>query len=279
MTLRIGLIGAGIHGARYLRHALRDVDGLVPVALCRRDAAAGRALAAEFGCRYVAEPADLIAAHDVDGVLVVTPPATHFADARAVRRAGKALLLEKPLTGTLAEARALDALDAALPGPPLFLAQTLRWNPVIRRVRELVPRLGTLRLVRSAQRLAPTGLAWQRDPAQTVGGSVLLTGVHGFDTIRWVTGREFAEVDSRQERYRNPAVEDFFLARCRLDDGTYASVEVSKYGPARAGLLELVGERGQLLADYLEGGIRLTTAAGTEHLAVDASAPTLVEVL
>ncbi len=279
MTVRLGVIGAGTHGARYLRHAARDVPGLRPVALCRRDEAAGRALAAELGCRYERDPAALIAAADVDAVLVCTPPSSHFALASAVREAGKALLLEKPMTGTLAEARRLVEIDDLAAGPRLIVAQTLRWNPVIRRVRELWPQLGEVRHVRLAQRLEPTDLEWQRDPAVTVGGSVLLTGVHLFDTVRYVTGREFAQIDARQERFLNPAVEDFYLARARLDDGTYVSLEVSKFGRARACLLEAVGTEGQLLADYQFGGIRLIRGREVRDIAADASAPTLPEVL
>jgi len=37
MTLNVGVVGAGTHGARYLRHLAGDVPGLAPVALCRRD--------------------------------------------------------------------------------------------------------------------------------------------------------------------------------------------------------------------------------------------------
>jgi predicted dehydrogenase len=280
---RLGVIGAGGHGTRYLRHARADVPGMTATALCRRDGAAGAALAAELGCRYHADPAALIADPEVDGIVVCTPPSSHLELAAAVLRAGKPLLLEKPLTGTLAEARELvrldDAATAAGAAPPLMLAQTLRWNPVVARARELWPRLGPVRLVRLAQRLEPTRLAWQRDPAVSVGGSVLLTGVHVIDLARFLTGREFARVDSRQRRWLNPALEDCFLARAELDDGAFVSLEVSKYTQSRAGLLEAVGEAGQLRADYQDGGIRLQRGREREEIAVSAAVPTLPAVL
>ena len=278
MTFRVAVLGAGTHGARYLRHALRDVPGMTAVAFCRRDRAAGEALAAALGVRYHPDPASLLADPDVDGVVVVSPPAAHHAHARAVLDAGKPLLLEKPLTATLAEARALaDHPRAAAPG--VMLAQTLRWNPVLQRVRELWPRLGRVHLVRLAQRLAPTTLPWQHDPADPSGGSLLITGVHLFDTVRFLTGREFAVVDSRHARIRNTAVEDFFLARGRLDDGTHLCLEVSKYTDSRACWLEAVGEAGQLWADYLRGGIVLRRGREEERFPVDATAPTLPPVL
>ncbi len=279
MTFGIGVIGAGTHGTRYLRHARHDVDGMTVAALCRRDETAGRTLARELACTAYTQAADLIADPHVDGIIVCTPPSSHFALASAVLQAGKPLLLEKPMTGTLAEAEQLAALVAAAAGPPPMVAQSLRWNPVIRKVHELWPRLGRVHLVRLAQRLAPTLLPWQRNPDETVGGSVLLTGVHLFDTVRFLTGQEFVTVDSRQEMILNPVVEDLFLARAVLTDGCYADLEVSKYTQSRACWLEAVGMDGQLQADYMAGGIVMRTGTKEERYEVSAASPTLPLVL
>ncbi len=99
------------------------------------------------------------------------------------------------MTGSLDEAERLAGLAAAAK-QPVMIAHSLRWNPVLLRIRELWPRLGQVRLIRLAQRLAPTELAWQRDVSQTVGGSVLLTGVHIFDLTRWLSGAEFDQLVS-----------------------------------------------------------------------------------
>jgi predicted dehydrogenase len=251
---------------------------MTATALCRRDETAGRRLAGELECRYHREAEDLIADPAVDGVVVCTPPSTHFGLAKAVLAAGKPLLLEKPMTGTLAEAEELARRADTAP-VPLMVAQALRWNPVILRAKDLLRRLGRIHLVRLAQRLAPTNLAWQRNPSETVGGSVLLTGVHIFDLARYLTGAEFAAVDSRQARILNPVVEDFFLARATLTDGCRVSLEVSKYTRSRACWLEVVGQEGQLQADYLAGGIVLRVGRDEERLAVSATAPTLPPLL
>ena len=150
---------------------------------------------------------------------------------------------------------------------------------MLQKIEELWPRLGPVHLVRMAQRLQPTRLAWQSNAAETVGGSVLLTGVHLFDTVRWLTGAEFVEVDSRQAQILNPAVEDFFLARAVLDDGCAVSLEVSKYTRSRACWLEAVGEDAQLWADYQDGGVVLRHGAQEERFEVSARVPTLPAVL
>lgn len=181
------------------------------------------------------------------------------------------------MTGTLAEARELAA--AASQPTAVMVAQTLRWNPVLVRARELWSELGRVHLVRLAQRLAPTTLAWQRQRDETVGGSVLLTGVHLFDLVRWLTGREVVQVESRQRQVLNPVVEDLFLARAELDDGAWASFEVSKYTQSRAGWLEAVGERGQLAVDYFEGGLVLRRDREEHREQIDARVPTLPPAL
>lgn len=279
MTLRIGIVGAGLHGGRYARHAVADVPDLSLTAVCRRDRAAGEALAAACGCRYVADGEALIADPAVDAVVVATPPSSHFAYARAALAAGKPVLLEKPATGTLAEARELAAAAGAAGAPLLMVAQTLRWNPVLARARELWSELGRIHLIRLAQRLEPTTFAWQRHAGQSVGGSVLLTGVHIFDLARWLSGREFTAITSRQRQVLNPVVEDGFLAHGELDDGCWVSLEVSKFTNSRAGWLEAVGEAGQLHADYLEGTVRRRHGREETSERHDAAAPTLPAVL
>ena len=59
--LRIGLLGCGRHGERYLRHLARgDVDGMRPVALWRRDAKTGMVLAEQYGVEFVDSPDGLL---------------------------------------------------------------------------------------------------------------------------------------------------------------------------------------------------------------------------
>jgi predicted dehydrogenase len=276
VTLKIGLIGAGTHGMRYLRHASNDVIGMEPVMLCNRNAENAEANAKEIGCGFTTNPIELI--DKSDAVIICTPPSSHFELGKMVVDAGKPLLIEKPFTGTLSEAEILHFENSGSP-TPLMLAQTLRWNPVLQQVALLWEKLGKVHHIRLVHRLEPTNLAWQKDKEITVGGSVLLTGVHIIDTVRYLTGSEFSKVNHWQDQVLNPVVEDFFLTRATLTDGCKVSMEVSKYTQSRACLLEVVGENGSLEADYLFGGITLKIGKEIEKLEIDASIPTLPGVL
>jgi predicted dehydrogenase len=111
--LRIGIIGAGNISAQY-SESLARLGQLRVTAVCDLVAERAEALAARHpGARAVALP-DLLAADDVDAVLVLTLPATHADVALTALAAGKHVYLEKPLALSVAEGRAvLAAADAA----------------------------------------------------------------------------------------------------------------------------------------------------------------------
>src|SRR5258708_40379309 len=94
-ALGIGIVGAGTHGLRYVRHLAKDVEGATLVALCRRARDEGEALAAAHGCAFYADWHGLIEDPRVEAVVTAVPPALHAALAEAAGRAGKHPLLQK----------------------------------------------------------------------------------------------------------------------------------------------------------------------------------------
>lgn len=272
-SLRVGLIGCGRHGERYLRHLARgDVDSMVATALWRRDAAEAARLASEYGVEVASSVEELLDPDRVDAVLVLTPPAEHLPAVTAAIRAGLGVLVEKPVVADWTQACRLADLD----GSRCMVAQTLRFSPVLRRLVELAPLVGRVHRIRMAQRLEPSDLAWQRDRKVAGGGSVLLTGVHLFDLLRWITGRTPDAVSARMCALQGHPMENLFDACFEYDDPPLlAATEVSKFSRSRAGLLELVGEEGELHVDYLQGTIDFRQGRGIERVAEMADLPTL----
>jgi predicted dehydrogenase len=246
----LGVIGLGKHGRRYVRHVLRDDPGFRLVALNRRDAESGAALAAESGCRYHERWTDLVDDPEVEAVAVVVPPTLHLEIATTVAERGKALLVEKPLAPTGAAARELVRRVRAA-GIPGLMAHTLRWNSVVRAIRETLPTLGALRTLGLSQRFEPSELGWLDDPAVAGGGLLLHTGVHSFDLLRFLTGREVKRVNCRTARTQTTNTEDNFVALCELDrDPTLVTVSGSRDSRGRCGLIDAAGTEGQILADH-----------------------------
>ncbi|TMA94232.1 MAG: hypothetical protein E6J70_17505, partial [Deltaproteobacteria bacterium] len=82
-------------------------------------------------------------------------------------------------------------------GVRCLMAQTLRWNAVVRALRARLPEIGALHAVVLNQRFEPSPLVWLDDPSMSGGGILLHTGVHSFDLVRFLTGCEVTEVFCR----------------------------------------------------------------------------------
>jgi predicted dehydrogenase len=122
MTVRVGLVGTG-HWARTV-HApsLTGLDGVELAGVWGRTPAARDELAGELGVRAFATPDDLFA--DVDVVDFAVAPAAQAELALAAARAGRGLLLEKPVALEAAQVTAIaDALDATGAAGVVFMTR------------------------------------------------------------------------------------------------------------------------------------------------------------
>ena len=271
MTLGVGIIGSGKHGERYLRH-VADVPGLRLIALCRRDRARGEAQARTYGCRYHADPEHLIADREVDAVVLVVPPTLNVRLAVHAADAGKALLIEKPLATTVEECRRIAAAVAAAQVPAM-VAHTLRFNVVVAALRAALPAIGPLHAAVISQRFEPSALPWLDDAAVAGGGIILHTGVHSFDLLRYLTGREPRRVRAHAERVVTRDTEDNFGAVVEMDGAPLiALVAGSRATAGRSGAIELAGRDGQLSGDHVHGYAAMLV--GTERRPLPVEAPT-----
>lgn len=250
--LRIGLIGAGRHGERYLRHlAQGDVAGATISRFWRRDAAAGAAQAAAHEARFDPDLESLLRADDVDALIAAIPAGAHEATALAAAAARKPLLLEKPIAPSIAAAQRITAAfrDA---NTPLMIAQTLRFDPLLIALRDRALSFGTLRGFTFEQRLEPRGLAWEDDPQLSGGGVLLQTAIHTADALRFVTGaREAIVLGAAIRSVEYAHNEDHAAVTVELD-GALGTIAVSKIGAARTLRYALYFDRGTLEADLIE---------------------------
>lgn len=276
-ALGVGIIGSGVHGSRYAAHIRADLPGLRLVAVSRRSAAGARQ-AREWECAYHADWAELVADARVEAVIAAATPDLNPAIARACAAAGKALLVEKPLAITVADGEAMVAvMDSA--GLPFTVAQTLRYNTVIRALRAELGRAGPLHAFSADQRLERSRHAWLEEPAVAGGGVILHTAVHLFDALRFVTGREVRRVRALTRRRYNAALEDQLLVAMELDGDLPGLADASKVGPARCGRYEFVGEAGQLQGDQIHGTLEFVEGLTVTPLAHPPLTPTLPPLL
>ena len=173
--IRWGVVGPG----RIAEQVVQDfahVDGARLVAVASRSLDRAQDFAGRHGIdRAHGSYAEIIADAGVDVLYVATPHPQHHAVAMAALRAGKALLLEKAFTATLAGAREVVELSRET-GVFTMEAMWTRFQPAVVRLRELVAD-GAIGEVRSVQ--ADLGVQREFDPtdrlfARELGGGALL---------------------------------------------------------------------------------------------------------
>jgi len=249
--LAVGVLGAGKHGERYLRHASRDVPEITVAALARRNTDLGRAQAAALGCRYHADWRALVDDPHVEAVVVVVTPDLHGDIVEAVARARKPLLIEKPLALSGPQALAI-ARTVRRANVPHLVGQTLRWNTVVNEIRDRLPALGPLRALQLNQRFEPSDLDWLDDPTRGGVGVLTHTGVHSFDLVRYLTGGDVRRVWCRTSRAATVRTDDNFLALLELaGSDALVSVSGSRATLGRSGLIDAAARDGQLVGDHL----------------------------
>jgi predicted dehydrogenase len=270
-AIRIGLIGLGAHGIRYARHlAAGEVPGARLGMVCRRDAETGARLAREWGAAFTEDYRRLLDDPAVDAVAVVVPPHLHPRIVAEALAAGKPVLVEKPLAPDAAAGRTLvEAAGRA--GVPAMVAHTLRFNTVIREIRDRSAALGELRFLALSQRFEPSSREWLDEPIS--GGILRNTGVHAFDLVRHLTGREVEEVTCAAEGRVTRRTEDSFGAVLRLSGGGLATVDNSRATDSRSGRIEWVGEVGQLIGDHVHH--RLEEIRGRDRKPLPLPAPAM----
>ncbi|MGB3086428.1 MAG: Gfo/Idh/MocA family oxidoreductase, partial [Phycisphaerae bacterium] len=126
--LQVALVGAGHMGKLHVR-ALAERDDALLVAVCDVDARAAAEVAAVSGAQVVADVRDL--SEEVDAAILAAATSAHRDLALVLAERRIALLVEKPLAGTAAEARKIA--DAARDvGAIVQVGHILRFDPVTR---------------------------------------------------------------------------------------------------------------------------------------------------
>ena len=255
--IRFGVLGAGrigkVHAATIGRSERAEV---AYVADAVPEAAA--ALAATAGAK-VATVDEIIAASDVDAVLIATPTGTHADLIEAAARAGKAILCEKPVS------LSVERIEQAAPvvaraGVPLMIGFNRRFDPNFSALRQRLRAgdVGEVELVTIISRdPAPPPVSY----IQGSGGLFRDMMIHDFDMARFLVGEEFVTVHALGSALVDPAIGtagdvDTASVQMQTASGKIAVITNSRratYGYDQR--LEVHGSKGMLRA----GNVHMTT--------------------
>jgi predicted dehydrogenase len=254
--LGFGLVGAGLIADFHVR-AIAELDGARLTAVAGRDPGRTAAFARRHGIGFWTTRVDeLCARPDVQIVDIVTPSGAHLDAGLAACRAGKAIVVEKPIEITLERVdRMLGAAETA--GVPVAAIFQARFGPGAQALKRAVAagRFGRLAL-------ASAYVKWFRPPeyyrggwhgtrALDGGGALMNQAIHAVDLLIWLAGMP-AEVVGRTARrvHTGIEVEDTAVAGLRFADGALGTIEATTAAfPGWARRLEIAGESGSAVLE------------------------------
>ncbi len=259
MAFGWGIVSTGMHPDSKIAPAIGAARDAELVAVYSRDQ--GRAEA--FGSRHNARVGyssldDLLADSRVDGVFIASPNSLHAGQAIQAAKAGKHVLCEKPMTTTLEDA--VDMVRACRDrGVKLGVGFELRHNPGHILARDLVAdgTLGRITLAQGqwgfgsrGQEVFPPreGLRqWWDDPEAIGGASTMMgTGVHVMDLLRFVLGQEITEVAAITDgQTAERPLEQIAALSLRFGSGTLGTLVCGRLLPDTRNDLAVYGINGR----------------------------------
>jgi predicted dehydrogenase len=233
--LRVGVVGCGYWGSKHAR-VMSSLSDVAQVALIdsRQERLAGVAEsirgAQTFSCLSDALP-------EVDAVVIATPPSSHVPLALECIRAGKHVLVEKPLALDSRGAQLLvdEAADA---GVALMVGHTFEYNSAVWKLRELIDSgdLGDLYYIDTAR--LNLGL-YQSDV-----NVIMDLAPHDISIINFLLRRKPTAVEAWGSAHANRQREDVAYLRLYYDDiNLTANVHVSWLDPCKVRRVTAVGSR------------------------------------
>jgi predicted dehydrogenase len=246
--IEVGLVGFGLAGRAFHAPVIGAVPGLHLAAILQRS---GTAAAEKYpGVRIVRSIDELLAMPEVRLVVIATPNETHYPFARQCLEAGRNVLVDKPFTTTLEEAKSLVDI-AKETGRLLTVYQNRRYDGDFQAIRKLVAD-GTLgrivRLETTYDRFRPQLKpgAW-RETAGPGSGILFDIAPHLIDHALVLFGLpEAVTADVRTER-ENAAADDAFDITLHYSNGMRAVLRSSILAAAPRPRFVLLGTQGSFV--------------------------------
>ncbi len=251
-NFRIALVGCGRISKNHF-DAIEKVDGLDLVAVCDTDPERAEQAAKERGVECYTSYEKMLKEASADVITIATPSGLHTDQGVAAARAGKHVVMEKPMAISLTGADALvHACDKA--GVQLFVVKQNRLNPPIQLLKRAIDknRFGrvymascTVHWARPQEYYdqAPWRGTWEFD-----GGAFMNQASHYVDLIQWLMGPVESVMAKTATLARRIETEDTGVALLKFRSGALGSIEVTMLAYPRnlEGSITILGEKGSV---------------------------------
>ena len=256
MAIGFGIIGCGMI-AKFHARAIRDIKGARLVGCFNRTLDKAEALAAEFGAEPTTDLDSLLARSDIDVVTICTPSGAHMEPAIAAAKAGKHVIVEKPLDVTLKRCDAMIAAceKAGVKLGTIFPSRFHKSSQLLKRAVE-EGRFGQLTLGDAyvkwfrTQAYYDSG-AWRGTWKLDGGGALMNQAIHSVDLLVWLMG-PVVEVTAHTATlaHERIEVEDVAAATLRFASGALGVIEATTAAyPGSLKKIELSGSHGMAVLE------------------------------
>lgn len=257
LPVRFALIGFGAWGSHHARAIVESPGAELIGIAARSEKSQAAAREAHPGVHVVGDYRELLADSSIEVVDAVLPSHLHHPIGMDVLRAGKHLLMEKPMA--LSEAECDDLLRAARDGGlQLAVGHEFRLSSLWGKAKQMIdsgaigtPQYLLIELWRRPYRLGAEG--WRYDISR-VGNWILEEPIHFFDLARWYFSglgepvSVFARANSRQPDH--PELQDNFSAIVNFPDGAYAVISQTLSAFEHHQVVKITGTGGSLWASW-----------------------------
>ncbi|MGB8817283.1 MAG: Gfo/Idh/MocA family oxidoreductase, partial [Rhizobiaceae bacterium] len=237
MSVRVAVLGCGYWGSNHIR-ALSGLGALHAVS--DTNMARAESLAREHNCLAV-EPSALYDRQDIDAIIMALPPQYHAEAAIRAVRAGKDVLVEKPIALSVADAKA--AVKAAKDAGRIFMVgHVLRFHPAFEKMLELIAagELGAVRYIHS-NRLGLGKFHTENDALWDL-------APHDLSMILAITGEAPSEVHGQGSALLDH-LSDFAHLHMTFPGGIRSHLFASRLNPYRERRLTVVGTKAMAVFD------------------------------
>jgi predicted dehydrogenase len=230
--LKIALLGAGLIGQKHAALVAASSECEL-TAICDPNPHAAKT-AEQYGALYYTDVERLLAERELDGAIVATPTNLHAPLGMMCAERGVHMLVEKPITTTLDEARELVE-TAKRCGAQVLVGHHRRHNALIQKAREIVRggEIGKLVGVNVLWALLKPedyfDVTWRKEPG---GGPILINLIHEIDSLRFVCGEIERVYAASRSMVRGFEVEDTAAITIEFENGAVGTILVSDATPA-----------------------------------------------
>ena len=260
MTVGWGIISAGNHPDRKVVPAMKTALNTDVVAAYSRSMDTAREFARKHDIPNAYDSLDaLLKDPKVDAVFISSPTQVHATQTIAAARAGKHVLVEKPMATTLQDAS--DMVRACRDnGVKLGVGFQLRFHPGHIKAREVIESgsLGVISMIQGQWCLGRRGVvdppvrtgrsAWWGDPTMMGGASTLMgTGVHVMDFLQFLMGEPIVEVAAITDgQTEERPLEQAAAVALRFKNGTIGTIVAGRRMPDTENDAMVYGSNGKI---------------------------------